>query len=93
MSLETQYIERLFDEIRKDGLAVYGEQAVEDALNQGAVERLLISDVMVRGEKGEGLLLLAKKTTSAFTIINTMHEAGKKFEGLGGVEAFLRFKI
>ena len=57
------------------------------------MERLLISDILIRSKKGEKLLELARKTQSEFTIINTMHEAGKKFEGMGGVAALLRFKI
>lgn len=93
VSTETKFIERLFEEIKKDGLATYGEKEVEDALNKGAVERLLISDILVRREKGENLLKLARKTNSKFIIINTMHEAGKKFEGIGGVAALLRFKL
>jgi stalled ribosome rescue protein Dom34 len=47
---------------------------------------------MVRSKNGEHLLELARKTHSDFIIINTMHEAGKKFEGIGGVAALLRFK-
>ena len=93
VSTETQFVEKLFEEIKKDGLATYGEKDTEDALQKGAVERLLVSDVLVRSEKGEMLLELARKTNSYFTIINTMHEAGKKFDGLGGVAAFLRFKF
>ena len=93
VAFETQLIEKLFEEIKKDGLATYGEQEVNNALNTGAVERLLISDVLVRTQKGEQMLKLAKSTDSKFTIINTMHESGKKLEGLGGVGAILRFKI
>lgn len=93
VSVETQFIEKLFEEIKKDGLATYGEKEVEDALNRGAVERLLISDVLVRAKKGEKFLETARKTHSEFTIINTMHESGKKFEGMGGVAALLRFKL
>ncbi|MCK5261663.1 MAG: pelota family protein, partial [Thermoplasmatales archaeon] len=93
VSLETQFIEKLFEEIKKDGLATYGENEVKDALSKGAVERLLISDILIRSENGEKLLKLARKTNSKFTIINTMHEAGKKFEGIGGVAAILRFKL
>lgn len=91
--LETQYIEKLFEEIKKDGLAIYGIDQVNDALNKGAVERLLISDVLTRSKYGEELLKQAKLTNSEFTIINTMHEFGKKFDGIGGVAAILRFKI
>lgn len=91
--LESQYIEKIFEEIKKDGLVAYGKEQVNDALNKGAVERLLISDNLTRSKFGEDLLRQAKTTNSEFTIINTMHEFGKKFEGIGGVAALLRFKI
>jgi len=91
--VETKFIEQLFEEIKKDGLAVYGEDEVLDALNKGAVERLLISDLFIRSKKGEKYLELARKTHSEFTIINTMHDSGKKFEGIGGIAGILRFKI
>jgi protein pelota len=90
---ETNIIEKLFEEIKKDGLATYGEKEVSNALNSGAVERLLISDIMVRTKRGEQLLRLAKQTNGEFTIINTLNEAGKKFDGIGGIAALLRFKI
>lgn len=90
---ETNLIEKLFEEIKKDGLATYGEKEVKYALTSGAVDRLLIVDIMIRQEKGEELLKLAKQNNSSFTIINTMHEAGKKIEGIGGIAALLRYKI
>ena len=90
---ETNLIEKLFEEIKKDGLVTYGENEVRNALSTGAVERLLVSDILVRQAIGEELLKLAKENNSLFTIINTMHEAGKKIEGIGGIAAFLRYKI
>ena len=91
--METELVEKLFEEIKKNGLATYGQKEVKYALSSGAVERLLITDIIVRTETGEKLLNLAKNNNSDFTIINTMHEAGKKIEGIGGVAALLRFKI
>jgi protein pelota len=92
VSKETQVVEKLFEEIKKDGRVTYGKNEVHDALVRGAAEKLLISDVLVRTKDGEELLNLARKTQCGFIIINTMHEAGKKFEGIGGVAALLRFK-
>lgn len=92
VSKETQAIETLFEEIKKNGLVTYGKNEVNDALSRGAVQKLLISDILVRSKEGEHLLDLARNTHSGFIIINTMHDAGKKFEGIGGVAAFLRFK-
>jgi len=93
VAFETGFIEKLFEEIKKDGLATYGESEVKNALLNGAVDRLLITDILVRRKKGEQFLKLAKQNNSEFTIINTMHESGKKFEGIGGIGALLRFKI
>jgi len=90
---ETEQIEKVFEEIRKDGLATYGFEEVKNALLNGAVDRLLVTDTLVRTKKGEQILRLAKENNSEFTIINTMHESGKKIEGIGGVAAILRFKI
>ena len=91
--IETNLIDELFSEIKKNGLATYGEKEVYNALKNGAVEHLLITDEIVRTKKGEKLLELAKETQSDFTIINTMHDAGKKMEGMGGIGALLRYKI
>jgi protein pelota len=90
---ETGLVEKLFEEIKKDGLATYGEKEVKNALINGAVERLLITDILIRKENGEEFLKIAKQNNSKFTIINAMHEAGKKFEGIGGIGALLRYKI
>jgi len=92
VSKETRVVEKVFEEIKKDGLVTYGMSEVEEALSRGAAEKLLISDVIVRSKNGERLLDAARRTHSDFIIINTMHEAGKKFEGIGGVAALLRFK-
>jgi len=90
---ETEQVEKLFEEIRKNGPVAYGTKEVENALKNGAVERLLVTDKIVRTAQGEKLLDLAKQNNSDFTIINSMHDAGKKLEGMGGVGALLRFKI
>ncbi|MBN1861767.1 MAG: mRNA surveillance protein pelota [Candidatus Thermoplasmatota archaeon] len=92
VSKETQAVEKVFEEIKKDGLVTYGPGEVNDALARGAAERLLISDKFVRSKEGEHFLDLARKTSCEFIIINTMHETGKKFEGIGGIAVLLRFK-
>jgi len=91
--LETMIVEKLFEEIKKNGLVTYGAEEVKNALQQGAVEKLIIADKIVRTPQGEELLRAAKENNSDFIIVNTMNEAGKKLEGIGGVAALLRFKI
>jgi len=91
--LETMIVEKLFEEIKKNGLVTYGPEEVKNAVQQGAVEKLIITDKIVRTPQGEELLRAAKENNSDFIIVNTMNEAGKKLEGIGGVAALLRFKI
>jgi len=90
---ETKLIEQFFEEIKKNGLATYGFKEVTNALKNGAVKRLLITDIVVRTKNGEDLLEIAKINNSQFTIINTMNESGKNLEGIGGIGALLRYKI
>ena len=91
--LETEIIEKLFEEIKKNGPVTYGFEEVKNAIQNGAVEKLIITDKKIRTQEGEELLRTAKENNSDFIIINTMHEAGKKIEGIGGVAALLRFRI
>jgi protein pelota len=94
ISYETQIVEKLLTEVAKpDGLAVYGPNEVEDALNTGAVEVLLITDMFSRQKKAETLIRLAQQTQAKYVIVGTLHEAGKKLNGLGGVAGILRYKI
>lgn len=90
---ETQMVEKLFEEIKKDGLVAYGEDKVYECLKNGAVDRVLLTDSMVRTKKGEEMLFISKQNNCDFTIINTINEAGKKLEAIGGFAAFLRYKI
>ncbi|MDI6917303.1 MAG: mRNA surveillance protein pelota [Thermoplasmatales archaeon] len=93
VSVETKIVESLFEEIAKNGNSAYGFDEVKNALDTGAVETLLVTDKLVRTKKADELLEKAKKTSSKFMIISTVHESGKKLEGLGGVAALLRYKI
>lgn len=94
VSYETQIVEKLLEEVAKpEGLAVYGPSEVEGALNSGAVDTLLVTDVFARQKKAETLIRLAQQTQAKYVIVGTLHEAGKKLEGLGGVAGILRYNI
>lgn len=90
---ETKIVDNVFSEIRKNGLVAYGFDDVKRAIEASAVELLVIADSMVRTNKGDKLLQQADEIQSDFIIINTLHDAGKKLGGLGGIAALLRFKI
>lgn len=88
---ETKLIEKFFEKLAKNDLVVYGIKETKRALELGAVDTLIVSDVLIRNN--ESLLDLAEKTGAKIKIISTNHDAGKRFLGLGGVGGFLRFEI
>ncbi len=92
---ETKLVNDLMAEISKDGLAVYGLAQVEEALDYGAVEKLIISESFFseNREKCEELMQKAEHTRAEIHIIGQDTDAGKQLKALGGIAAILRFKI
>lgn len=95
VSVETRLVEDVFKEIGRDtGLATYGLREVENALDLGAVDKLLVSDDLLRENPlVERLMEKAKKTHGKVLIVSTEHEAGEKLLALGGIAALLRFRV
>lgn len=88
---ETKIVEELLKEIAKDGSIAYGKEEVKKAIEMGAVKELVILNKMIRSE--EKLVKMAEEMGAKISIINEMHDAGKKLEALGGIAAFLRYPI
>ena len=87
---EIEWVGSFLEEIRKDGLAVYGPRETEAAMDMGAASELLISEEKIPGN--ERLLEKAEKIRAEIRIISSSHEAGEMFLGMGGVGAMLRYK-
>jgi len=90
---ETKLVERLLDEIGKDGLFAYGPAQVESAIASGAVEILLVLETKLRRRETEELLRKVERQNGKVAVISGHHEAGKKLEALGGFGAILRYKV
>jgi protein pelota len=90
---ETELVEKLLEEVAKDGLATYGPKEVWEAARAGAVEQLLILDSLVREKDMESLMRSVEDSRGKVTIVSEMHEGGKKLEALGGTGAILRYRI
>jgi len=93
VAMETKLMERLFEEIGKDGFFAYGDASVKSAVDAGAVSILLVSDTKVRSAIVDELIRSVESARGEFHIISSMHEAGRRLESLGGVAAILRYKI
>ena len=88
---ESELVERLMAGIKSDGMVTYGPAEVEKAIVAGAAETVLISREKVSAF--EQLIERAEKMGSAVVFISADHTPGEQFLHLGGIAAFLRFRI
>jgi peptide chain release factor subunit 1 len=80
ITAEKKLLERFFDGIRT-GKSAYGSKEVQEAMQQGRVEMLLLSEVVPP----------FVNTGSEAMIVSDETELGKQFRKMGGVGAILRF--
>lgn len=73
-------------------LVEYGESNVRNAIQQGAVEKLLISEA-VPNKKIEDFEELCKGFGTEVVLISKETREGQQLEQIGGFGAFLRFKV
>jgi protein pelota len=93
VALETQLVEKVLEAIATNRPCAYGRKEVDQAIEAGAVETLLVSDSVVRDLGIERMMHDAESARGAVVLVSPHHEAGAKLEGLGGVAALLRFAI
>ncbi|MDD1747450.1 MAG: mRNA surveillance protein pelota [Methanomassiliicoccales archaeon] len=90
---ETNLVEKVLEEIAKDGPVAYGPREVEEAVRSGAVETLLVLDPLLREKDLEALMNAVESSRGRVMVVSEHHEAGRKLEALGGMAALLRFRL
>jgi protein pelota len=100
MAEETGLVEEVLARLGKGTTDVaYGLDEVAKATQYGAVEKLLLTDSMLRESTDEKRTELEKimreveEKAGQITVVSTEHEGGNKLQGLGGIAALLRFQI
>ena len=100
ISQEINLVDELLKEISKNNLATYGLNDVENAVNSGAIQTILVTYDFIKQQREKGAynkIEFILKTTESLKgkifIISSNHEGGKKLDGLGGIAALLRYKI
>jgi protein pelota len=95
---ETETMEEIMKRLGKgENTVAYGITDVENAVNLGAAEKLVIADSLLREADDEQRLCLEKlmheveRRNGSITVISTEHEAGTKLTALGNIAALLRF--
>ena len=98
--IENILVEELLAEIGKEQLYTYGFIEVKNAINSGAVSKLIITDTFINKKREEniyqevdGLLKTVDNLKGEVHIISSENDSGKKIDGLGGIAAITRYKL
>ncbi len=93
---ETKIVESIFAELGKgSGLVEYGFEQVKNAVEVGAVKELLVVDTLMLDKRSEVEPLMEKteQMKGEVHLIDAENDAGKKLESMGGIVAFLRYRL
>ena len=90
---EMEAVEKLMENIGKDGLATYGMNEVSDAASAGAVETLLILDSKLRESDLDPIVKDVESQKGTVLVVSGQHDGGKQLASLGGLAAILRYRI
>lgn len=94
VAFEMKDINNLLKLLSKNSeLVVYGLNQTKNAINMGAVKKLLILDIYMKDDNIEKLMDLTENMGGEVTIISNEHDGGKQLEALGGMAAILRYPI
>jgi protein pelota len=85
-------MERLMEEIGKNGNATYGPKHVEEMAKAGAVDTLLILDSLIREKDHDTVVRAAEDQKGNVIIVSERHDAGRQLAALGGIAAILRYR-
>ena len=91
ISEESEVIEEFLERLNEDERVSYGEKPVRDVIDQGAVEKLIIT-----AEKHRRNPELARKVEQMggeVSIVHADHEAGERLENFGSIGALLRYEV
>ncbi len=91
LARESRQVEELLEAIATDAPVTYGDDEVARAIELGAAERVLVLSNLLH-EK-ETLLEQAEQMGAEVHAISDVHESGEKLDALGGIAAFLRYRI
>ena len=90
---ETALLEEAWTRISTDGHVAYGREMIIKALEEGAIETLLITAELVREDNWESIISALDDIGAKLIQCSTDHDAGEQLVGMGGAVALLRFKV
>lgn len=93
LSREVQLMEEFLARMGKGGAVAYGSAEVREAVEFGAVEKVLVTGEMMRDPAVSIILEDAERKQAAIVVFSIEFEPGEQLAALGGIAALLRYAI
>jgi protein pelota len=90
---EVQVMDEVLFRIAQDGAVAYGSREVQEAVEIGAVEKVLIADTLLRDEMTIRIIENAEAMRASIVILSSDFEPGERLVALGGIAALLRYRL
>ena len=99
---EAELIDEFTERIAREEPATYGSEEVAEAAEYGAVERLLVLDDRLRGERGDTgepdidvdtVIKRVEQQGGDVTVFSSEFAPGDQLDALGGIAALLRYRL
>lgn len=90
---ETAMLEEAWKRISTNGAVAYGKDMIAKALEEGAIETLLISADVLREDDWNSITSSLSDIGATLVQCSVDHDAGEQLLGMGGAVALLRFKV
>ncbi|MFB6140531.1 MAG: mRNA surveillance protein pelota [Halosimplex sp.] len=102
ISAEADLVDELTERIARGSEVAYGPEAVAEAAEFGAIERLLVLDERLREERGDDgewaidvddVIETTEQKGGEVTVFSGEFDPGQQLRNLGGIAALLRYRI
>jgi protein pelota len=93
LSREVKMMDEVLLRISQEGPVAYGQKEVEEAVEFGAAEQVLITDALLRDEEVTRLIEKAESMKATIIVLSSSFEPGERLAALGGIAALLRYRL
>ena len=100
ISKEIQLLEEVWLRLSKNGAVAYGENELSKAMNEGAIETLLVSadtlrnpEAMIEGTPVSTCIQGISDIGAELVQCSSDHDSGEQLNNMGGVIALLRYRL
>jgi len=93
LSREVRMMDEVLLRISRDGAVAYGHREVQEAVESGAVDQVLVADTLLRNNEILQLIQKAETMRATIVVLSSGFEPGERLIALGGIAALLRYRL